>query len=350
MSQSTKLYAGVVVLAALGGAIYYAQNKDKQIGTGSTTSADLPEIKAPDDLDKISITNGSKGEIVLEKKGDKWAVTKPVEATANQANVDQLVKNLKDLKAKEVISATPSDDSKKDYDFTADKEVHVVASKGGDKKTDIVFGTSGQRGQMAMIDGKPAIYAISGYSSYLYTREVKGFRDTEIFKFDDANAASLTIAKKDTQLAFTKDGEHWTGTNKGKPLERFDEDKVKDALRTFKSLTADDFGDGKSKTETGLDEPEATTTVTMKDGQKFVLHVGKVSTGANHWVSKDGSDQVFSIASYSADWAEAEPTKFQKAADAGAPKPAGSTGLAMPPPMGMPPGMGAPHGGMPPGH
>ena len=38
----------------------------------TTTSADLPEIKAPDDIDKISITNADKGEIVLEKKGDKW--------------------------------------------------------------------------------------------------------------------------------------------------------------------------------------------------------------------------------------------------------------------------------------
>ena len=38
-NQSTKLFAGVVVLAALGGAIYVAQNKDKQIGTSQTTSA-----------------------------------------------------------------------------------------------------------------------------------------------------------------------------------------------------------------------------------------------------------------------------------------------------------------------
>src|SRR6476469_2039636 len=101
MSQTNKLILGVVVLAGLGGAIYYAQNKDKQIGTSQTTSAELPDIKAPDDLDKVSVTNGEKGEVVLEKKGDKWMETKPVNAPANQSNADQLVKNLKDLKAKE---------------------------------------------------------------------------------------------------------------------------------------------------------------------------------------------------------------------------------------------------------
>ena len=132
MSQSTKIFVGVVILAGLGGAIYYAQNKDKQIGTSSVTSADLPEIKAPDDVDKVQITNGDKGDVVLEKKDNKWVVSKPVQAAANQGNVDQLVKNLKDLKAKEVITMTPSEDSKKDYDFTPAKQVHVMAWKGGD--------------------------------------------------------------------------------------------------------------------------------------------------------------------------------------------------------------------------
>lgn len=333
MSQSTKLYAGVVVLAALGGAIYFAKNKDAQIGTSSTTSAELPEIKAPDELDKISIKNGDKDEIVLEKKGEKWALTKPIEATANQSNVDQLVKNLKDLKAKEVILGSASEDSKKDYDFVPDKGVHVVAFKDGDKKLDLTFGSSGMRGQMVMVDGKPGIYAVTGYSNYLYTRDPKGFRETEILKFDDQNANGIVIEKKEGTLSFTKEGDTWAGSWKGRPIERFDEEKVKDAVRVFKSLTADDFGDGKTAAETGLDAPEATITIQLKDNAgKFVVKVGKVSTGTNRWVMKEGSDTIYSIPSYSAEWATAGVSKFQKAADAGA----GPAKLEMPSMPGMP--------------
>jgi hypothetical protein len=340
MSQS-KLLAGVVVLAGLGGAIFWAKNKDEKIGTSSTTSADLPDIKAPDDLDKISITNGEKPEIVLEKKGDKWALAKPVEAAANQSNVDQVVKNLKDLKAKEVIVAQASEDSKKDYEFIPSKAVHVVAFKGADKKVDLTFGSSGQRGQMAMVEGKPAIYAVAGYSGYLYTREPKGFRDTEIFKFDDANANNLTIEEKDGTFSFTKEGDKWNGTYKGKAIDRFDPEKVKDAVRTFKNLVADDFGDGKTPTETGVDDPESKVTIQLKDGAgKYILKVGKTSTGSNRWVMKDGSDIIYSIASYAADWAKPTVTKFQKPADAGA-APAAPAKLEMP--HGLPPGMGAPH-------
>jgi hypothetical protein len=319
MSQSNKLVAGVVVLAALGGAIVYAKNKDAKIGTSSTTSAELPDLKGTDDVDRISITNGSKGEIVLEKKGDKWSLSKPVSAIASQTNVDQLVKNLKELKAKEVIMTTASEDSKKDYELSADKAVHVVAYKGADKKLDLSFGSSGQRGQMAMMDGKPAIFAVTGYASYLYTREAKGFRDTEILKFDDQNANGLVIEKKDGVLSFTKEGDTWSGTFKGKAIERFDQEKVKDALRAFKSLTAEDFGDGKNLAETGLDAAEAKVTIQLKDNAgKFTFKVGKNSTGSNRWTLKEGAETIYSIPSYTADWAAADVAKFQRSLDAGA--------------------------------
>ena len=244
MERSTQLWIGVVVLAALGGAVYKVSKDDATKGTATTTSADLPEIKATDDIDKISITNADKGETVLEKKGDKWEVTKPVTAPANQANVKQLIDNMKELKAKEVITTAPSDDQKKEFQFEKDKDVHVVAWKGAEKKVDATFGKSGARGQMMMVEGKPGIYVAGGYSSYLYARETKGWRDTEIFKFDDANANQLTIATKAGTLSFTK-GDKWAGTFKDKPIADLDEEKVKDAVRAFKALNAEDFGDGK---------------------------------------------------------------------------------------------------------
>src|SRR6476620_9641167 len=168
MERSTQLWVGVVVLAALGGAVYKVSKDDATKGTSTTTtSADLPEIKATDDIDKISIVNADKGEVVLEKKGDKWELTKPVTAPANQANVKQLLDNMKELKAKEVITSAPSDDQKKEFQFDKDKAVHVIAWKGSDKKVDASFGKSGARGQMMMVDGKPGIYTANGYSSYL---------------------------------------------------------------------------------------------------------------------------------------------------------------------------------------
>lgn len=345
MERTSQIGIGLVVLAALAGGVYFKAKQDQKIGTVQTTNAELPAIGATDDLDKISITNADKGEIVLEKKGDKWEVEKPVVAEAHQANVKSLVDNLKELKATDQISQAPSEDMKKDYSFDPAKAVHVVAYKGADKKVDVTFGKSGARGQMAMIGDKPGIYLVSGYSSYLYTRELKGFRNTEIFKFDDANANQLTVENKNGVLSFTK-GDKWAGTAKGKPIANLDEEKVKDAIRAFKALNADGFGDGKTPAETGLDNPEAKITISLKDNAgTYKLNVGKVSSGTERYAQKEGDATVYTITSYISDWALAEPSKFEKSKDAGAAK-SGPTPMEMPPGLD---GMGG-MGGLPPGH
>jgi hypothetical protein len=358
VDRTKQLVAGVVVLAALGGAVWKVAQDDAKKGSATITAADLPDLKATDDVDKISITNGEKGEVVLEKKGDKWEVTKPVKAAAAQANVKSLLDNLKELKVKEIISTAPTDETKKEFQFEPGKAVKVVTFKGADKKLDASFGKSGARGQMAMVEGKPSIYSVSGYSSYLYAREVKGWRDTKIFEFDDANVVGFAVENKNGPFSFTK-GEKWAGTFKGKAIERFDEEKVKDALRALKTLNADDFGDGKSAAETALDAPEGKATVTLKDGAgTYVLKIGKTSSGTSRYAIKDGSEVVYTVSQYPTDWVLADMAKFQKPdpkVDAGAPK--GPPG--MPPGMGgmggmggMPPGMGDPHGmgGDPHGH
>ncbi len=358
MSGTQKIGIGAVVLALLGVAVWKQQQKDEKIGTATKDSVDLPEIKGSDDLDKIVITHGDKGEVTLEKKGDKWMVTKPVEAPANQQNVKSLLDNMKELKVTELVDTNLTDENKKTYQFDTEHALHVVAYKGADKKVDDTFGKSGARGQMVMTAGRPGVYAATGYSTYLYGREVKSWRDTEIFKFEDTSAAQITIEKaqgtaagadggtKKTEagtFSFTKNGDKWAGTWNGKAIERFDEEKVKDLLRTFHALNADDFGDGKSPADTGLDAPESTVTISLKDNAgKYVLKLGKVSSGTSHYAQKDGDATIFVVSNGASDWALAETSKFQKALDGGAPKQAAS-------PMGMPPGMmGMP--GMPPGH
>ncbi len=317
-SRTTKIGIGLVVLAGLSGLVYWQRKRDAQVGAPTTTSAELPTVSGPEDIDKISITNADKGEVVLEKQGDKWMLTKPLTFAANQQNVKSLIDNLKELKAKEIVADNADDGTKKGYDLDPQHAVHVVAWKGADKKVDDWFGKSGGRGEMMMIEGKPTIYAASGYSSFLYARELKAWRDTEIFKFDDANAASLEIVDTHGTLSFTKGTDKWSGTFKGQVIPNFDDAKVGDAIRAFKNLTAEDFGDGKSPSDTGLDKPDGTVTINLKDNAgKYVLHVGKVSSGTSRYAQKEGDPTVFTIGSFSADWATADVTKFQKPLDGG---------------------------------
>jgi hypothetical protein len=233
MSRDKLIGIGVVVLGILGGLVYMQAKEDEKKGAPLASAKDFPTISAPDDVDKISITNGDKGEVVLEKVPDpqgtpvdgglptRWSVAKPVKADANQQAVKDLVANLKDLKVDSRVNLVLDDGIRKDKQLDAAHGVHVVAWKGADKKVDELFGKSGPAGQLVVMPDKPdTVYAAKGYSSYLYTKEAKEFRDKELFKFDDANASRVTITNTHGTFSFTK-GDKWAGTHDKKPIPRF---------------------------------------------------------------------------------------------------------------------------------
>lgn len=340
MKTETRIYIALFLLALMAGGLYLTRkDKAQQQAQHSATaaSADLPSISVgKDDVEKITkieITSPNKDDkakkstVTIEKKGENWEVTAPVSAKANAANVRSLLDNLKELKIKEPIDRSAN--SYDQYELTDDKGVHVNAWKGADKVTDLYFGKSGSRGQMARIAGKDGVFIASGYSSYLYTREVKNWRETSILKFEDANAIQVDVTNKNGHFSFSKNGEKWSGAytkrdkdgkldKPEKEWKKFSEDKVKDLLRAYKALNAEDFGDEKS--DAGFDKAEengGVVHIKLKDNAgDLTVKVGKVSKGTSRYAIKDGGDgTVYVLSSWSSDWATAAPSKFEKAED-----------------------------------
>jgi hypothetical protein len=357
MSTDKKLYVAVGVLALLGGVFYFQKKQQTQEAASYTPEgrqAELPKIEIGDEeskkIDKITITQppgdaGKAKDVTLVKQGETWRVKEPIEAEANQTNVTSLLGNLKTLKVVEQISSNPEQYAK--YGVTDDKALHAVFWQGDKPVVDLHFGQSGSRGQMTRIAGQDGVYATKGYSSYLYARDTKDWRDRTVFKFEDTKVNSVQIANEHGAFDFAKQAEKWAGKfRKGKagalaPIKNFDESKVADMLRAFKGLNADAFNeDGKPSSELGLDQPAATVTITLDDGAKRVLQLGGTAEGSSRWAKKEGSEEAFSIGSFAADWALAEQSKFQKSE---------KDDKAKDEPPGMPPGMGMPGMGMPPG-
>jgi hypothetical protein len=369
LSTENKLYISLGVLAVLGGALFLQNKKDKaeaQSYTLSGQAANLPKIELTDDdlkkIDKIEITKAAAADagapvaIELTKTGDDWKLTKPVEATANQPNVKSLLDNLKTLKVTELIDASPAAYSK--FGLGEDKALHAVFSKGNGVALDVSFGDSGGRGQMTRIAGKDGVYAVKGYSSYLYARDAKGWRDMTIFKFEDTQVSNVTIDNDNGSFVFALEGDKWTskfkkGKDSAEPIKNFDESKLKDMLRAYKALNGDNFAD-KSKTaaDVGLEKPVSTVVFTLKDGAKREIKVGSTAEGTSRWVKASGSDDIWSISSWAAEWATAEEKKFQKSDDkkpgsSDADHPNAKHFSSGPGGMGAPPGMGGPPGGPP---
>jgi len=332
LSTDKKLYIAVGVLVVLGGALYFQKKQAKEEAATYSLAGrekELPKLDIKDadikKVDTITIAQppgdaGKPAQVVLKKNGKTWELDKPVSAKANQSNIKSLLDNVKDLEVSEVI-----DDGTKSYDkfsVSDSKAVHVVLDAGKTKVADLYFGESGSRGEMTRIAGKDGVYAVQGYSSFMYSRDTKGWRDLTIFKFDDKKAKEVEVDNENGTFTFAKKDDKWTGKFKkasgadkkvGKlDPDKFEPSKVGDLLRAYKALNADGFGDDKKPADVGLTEPKATVTVTMADGGKKVLLVGDKAEGSSHWAKKPDEAQLYSISSWAADWATAEPKKFEK--------------------------------------
>ena len=131
METTHKIGIAALVLAGLSGLAYTQQQKDAKMGTDKAASENMPEIKlaAPDEINKLSLTNGEKGEVVLVKSGDKWMVEKPVKAPANKANVKSLLDNMKEIEASDLIASNSTDDIKNSYERNTAKAVNAMVFK-----------------------------------------------------------------------------------------------------------------------------------------------------------------------------------------------------------------------------
>src|SRR5580658_3630402 len=332
MSRDKLIIFGAVLLGLLGVLVYKQAKRDESLGHPAEVSTDVPSLAVSSDIDKISVTNGEKPAVVLEQVPDPkastatdagpatmWVLTKPISAEANQSSIKDLVANIADLKVGSRVNLRLDDDTRKEKQLDSSHAVHVTAWKGGAKKFDALFGKSGAAGELMVLADKPNdVLAVKGYSSYLYTKDVKDFRNKEILHFDDGSVFQVLVTNSHGSFTFNKSGDgKWAGTLGTKAIERFDGEKVKDLLRAFKTLTAEDFGDGKTPADTGLDKPDAEVTFHLNGGSTVNLAVGKVATGSNKWARQPEGANIYQITSYAADWLTSDTLKYQTPADAG---------------------------------
>lgn len=335
MKQEYKLGIAVVAVAALGFGVYTTQTKEKaerESRSGAAAAASLPtaklDVPATEKLTKLVVKNKDNEPVTVEKKGDAWMVTAPLEAKANPEKMKSVLENLQKIELKATIGDKPELHEK--YELTDDKAVHVQAFAGDEALFDWYFGKSGSRGQMVRAGGEGAaatVFASQGFAAFQWTGELKSWRFSEIAKFEDGNVIAAEVENADGKLSFTLDGEDWKGAyyprgkggdlaKKAKEIPRYDPKKVKDMLTAYKNLKAHDFAGDDA--DTGVDDVIANeggiVRLTFKDETepKFVFKVGKKQEGNNRFLVKEGDAQVYVVTSWAADWAAEGLEKFQK--------------------------------------
>jgi len=268
--------------------------KERQIFGFSTEQVAKLELKYTDDEDTI----------LLEKKGETWQILKPLRAKGNTEDVESIVSDFAGLESASTFEAGEAE--RLTSDLTGLDKPEFIAQAWDDRGrllAKLALGNEAPVGSdvYAMVDDDYYI-TVASYSTTSLKKKADDLRDKsvlEIAEDDDVDAIEIQYAAHSVRIQRVDD-EHWRLT---KPMETDgDEWNCKDLLRAIKGLEAEEFvkkDESKTLADYGLDKPQLTATVTLKEGdnREQIVKLGSAVEDeiGRIYAAAEGRDEIFEV-------------------------------------------------------
>jgi hypothetical protein len=254
----------LVVALGLGAYIYFVEAK---------RDLDDPSLKKPKvftvetgKINEIEIHPASGETTTLKKNGTDWQIAAPVTAPADQSTVGTVVSTLETLDEQKALDEHPA--SVKQYGLDPPRFTVSFKAEGDSSTHQLNVGTKTPTGSdlYAQVEGKPALFLISGYLEDSLNRSTFDLRDKKVLAFDKDAVDAVTIAPRNgTPVSLARKGSEWRLTA---PLDtRADSAPVSSIIsrlstEQMKAIVASDgtpVSDKDLRTY-GLDKPQVTVT------------------------------------------------------------------------------------------
>jgi hypothetical protein len=233
----------VVLLAALGGGLYYS-NKEKAAEAAKPPADQSPKILAltEGDIGKIVLKKKSGDETDLQKNAGKWAITAPMPYAADQDAANQLASAASSVSSDRVVEDKASNVSAYGLDSPA-LEVDITGKGGKISKLKIGDDTPTNSGSYAMLEGDPRVFTVASYVKTGLDKSANDLRDKRLLTFDPGKLSRVELIaqkpgiKAPQDIEFGRDKDQWQIV-KPKPL-RADGNSVDEMLRKLNDAKMD---------------------------------------------------------------------------------------------------------------
>ena len=234
------LLAAVIVLAALGGVLYWSNRKQKAEAAKPVADTTTKILSIPEDqIKEVTIKKTGGEATALRLGGDgKWQLTEPKPLRADQDTAKSLVSSLATLNADKVVEDKAADLSP--YGLNA-PTLDVTVTKKDGKSQDFLVGddqpTGG--GSYAKLAGDAHVYTIASYVKTSIDKTPNDLRDKRLLTFDQDKLTRVDLqpAKGET-IEFGKNNQNDWQILKPKPL-RADGSQVEELIRKLKDAKMD---------------------------------------------------------------------------------------------------------------
>jgi hypothetical protein len=281
----------VVVLAGLGGDVYYLDHRSPDAAAGAKEKP-FASVKA-DDIEEVQI-QAANDTTHLKKSGTTWSIVEPVQADADAGELSSITSNLASFEVSRVVDEKPAD--LKAFGLEPARVDVRFKAKGNGAEHRVLIGDKTPTGGdlYAKLPDSPRVFLVASYLEASFNKTTFALRDKAVLKVDRQKADGLELSSGSTQLAFKKTGESWSIV---KPIAaRADYAAVEGAIERLSSAQMQGLAENQNGTpkEYGFDAPTATMTI-RTGSSSATLTLGKTENAVVF--AKDASRPiVFTVA------------------------------------------------------
>lgn len=232
------LAVAVVILAILGGVLYWSNHHQAQ--SGSTASADAPPTILKVDpalITELELKRSNAAPIVLTKDGSgNWQITEPQQLRADQDAISGVVSTLSSLNAERLVNDKASDLGTYGLAQPA-VELDVTDKNHQTKKLLLGDNTPANGGVYAMLAGDPRVFTVATYTKTSIDKNVEDLRDKRLITLPADKVSRVELLRKGQDIEFGRIKDDWQ-ILKPTPL-RADGTKVGDLVRDLTDAKMD---------------------------------------------------------------------------------------------------------------
>ncbi len=265
------LIVAVVILAGLGGVLYWSQQRKPPEQTAATPASAAPVILKVNaaDATQIVVKQRQSDPVTLQKAdANKWQITEPKPYRADQETVASMLSTLSGLSADRVVEDKASDRKQYGLDPAA-VELDITGKSQGTRQLLLGDDTPAGGDAYAALAGDPRVFTISSYNKTSLAKSLNDLRDKSLLNVDADKVSHVTLLRKGQDIEFgrTKDG--WQIL---KPPSLREDNAALSLLVSGLTSARIDLGAGTSDTATEFAKgtPIATAKVTSDSGTQTI--------------------------------------------------------------------------------
>jgi hypothetical protein len=204
--NSRGLIVAVVVLATLGGVLYWSQHHPPAEESAAVPASTAPVIVKINPADVTQLVIRQTEPVTLKKTDGQWQIAEPKPYRADQEAVAGMLSTLSGLNADRIVEEKASD--RKQYGLDPAQVELDISVKGGTRQLLLGDDTPTGGDVYAALSTDPRVFTIASYQKSSLAKSLNDLRDKSLVTLSADKVSRLELLEKGEDLEFdrTKDG------------------------------------------------------------------------------------------------------------------------------------------------